>query len=355
MEDTEEDKRTEKILLNKYLAGTASDDEIKKLKYLSKSSAALKKELNDSDKVLEQIEELELMKQVDTPLAFAKLKDRLEKYREKKGWYYYWQKAAAILLLPMLLFSILQLFVKSPKQLLQTSSQLVYNEIHTPSGLRSVFELPDGSKVWLNGNTKIKYPITFAGNERRIELEGEAYFEVAKNRKKPFILDIGALQVQAVGTAFNCMAYPGENLIETTLTEGSVKITRVLDGVKKGEYMLKQGEVLIYEQENDQFFLKKGDMEKHISWKSGKFVFRNDPLEVVCQKLGRWFNADIEIKDEELKSYSFTGTFSEQGLNEILELISITSPMSYNVGKREVNNNNEYEKLKVTIQSKKRR
>ena len=355
MDNSKEDKRKEKILLNKYLAGTASDDEIKQLKYLSKSSADLKKELDNSEKVLSQIEELELMRHVNTSLAFTNTKNKLRKYQEKKGWFYYWQKAAAVLLLPLLLLSILQFFVKDQKRLFGTSGQLVNNEIHTPSGLRSVFELPDGSKVWLNGNTKIKYPLTFNGNERRVHLEGEAYFEVAKNRKNPFIVDIGALQVKAVGTAFNCMAYPDENIFETTLTEGSVKIAKVLDGVEKGEYMLNPGEILTYEQDNDQFFLKKGDLEKHISWKSGKFVFRNDPLEMVCQKLGRWFNTDIEIEDEELKDYSITGTFSDQGLNEILELISITSPISYDMGKREINENNEYEKLKVTIESKKRR
>ncbi len=343
----------EETLMDKYFAGTASDDEIRHLENMAESSGVLKEDLEASGKVLRQIEELKLMRQIDTTFAHTKLKTRLQKYQGEKGWFYYWQKVAAILLLPLLLFSAVQFFAGSPKQLLHAPSLLAYNEIHTPSGLRSVFELPDGTKVWLNGNTKIKYPMAFAGNERRVELEGEAYFEVAKNKKKPFIVDIGKLRVKALGTAFNCMAYPGDDIVETTLTEGSVKITRGSNGDDKGGYILNPGEILTYETVAGQFYLDRGDMEKHISWKSGKFVFRNDPLEIVCKKLGRWFNADIEIIGEDIKSYSFTGTFRDEGLNEILGLIGITSPISYNVGERGINKNNEYGKLKVKIKSKK--
>ncbi len=351
MNKQKEDREGEKILFNKYLAGTASDDEVTRLIDFSKSSAELRKELDDANKILDKLDDLKLMKQLNSSVALTNVKERLKKYKEKKGWFYYAQKVAAVLFLPLLLFSIYQVFI-SDTNFFQASSQLAYNEVQTPSGLRSVFELPDGTSVWLNGNTKIKYPLEFNGDERRIYLEGEAYFKVAKNKKKPFIVDVGKLNVQAVGTEFNCMAYPADKSIVTTLAEGSVKITRVEGDVKRGEYMLNPGEVLTFESEKDKFFLKSGDLEKYISWRSGKFVFRNDPLEVVCQSLGRWFDADIEIDDDELKSYSFTGTFKNEGLNEILELISITSPITYKLGKREINENNEYGELKVTIQSK---
>jgi len=351
MNKQKEDREGEKILLNKYLAGNTSKDEVSRLMDLSKSSAELQKELEDANRILNKLDDLKLMKQLNSSVALTNVKERMKKYKEKKGWLYYAQKVAAVLFLPLLLFSIYQVFI-SDNNFFQASSQLAYNEVLTPSGIRSVFELPDGTSVWMNGNTKIKYPLEFNGNERRIYLEGEAYFKVAKNKKKPFIVDVGELNVQAVGTEFNCMAYPSDKSIITTLTEGSVKITRGQGDVKKGEYLLNSGEILTFELEKNQFFLRKGDLEKYVSWRSGKFVFRNDPLEVVCQKLGRWFNADIEIEDDELKNYSFTGTFKDEGLNEILELISITSPVIYKLGKREINQNNEYGELKVTIQSK---
>jgi len=354
MRNMTEQENTEKKgneLLMKYLAGTASGNEISELRHLAGENPDLKKELDESDKVIGRLNALDLMKKVDTPSAFSKLKKRISGDKNLKGWFYYWQKIAAILLLPFIAVSVFQFFT-SRQQPATVSSSVIYNEIKTSPGLRSDFQLPDGTKVWLNGSTKIKYPIAFTGKERRIFMEGEAYFEVAKNKKKPFVVDMGTLQVQAVGTAFNCMAYPDDHLVETTLAEGKVKITRLAEGQAKGEYMLNPGQILTYKLNSDKFYLQQGDLSKHLSWLNGKFMFRNDPLEEVCKQLGRWFNADIEIKDEVLRTYSFTGTFHNEGLREILDLISLTSPISYTITERDVNKNNEYGKLKVYVKKK---
>lgn len=339
------------MLLRKYLSGTASESEIRQLRQLSESSVTLKRKLDDSDTIINQIEILKLMKTINTSSSLEKLKRRLGKYPAKKDWFFYWQKLAAFLLLPLLLFSVFQLFPRKD-QLIDRRYPIEYNEISTSSGLRSVFQLPDGTKVWMNGSTKIKYPILFSKDERRIQLEGEAYFEIAKNEEKPFIIDFGTLHVEAVGTAFNCTAYPEDNLIETALTEGKIKVTRVFEGKKKEEYLVDVGQVISYQPNSGQFQLQEGNLDKYLSWRSGKFIFRNDPLEVVCQKLERWFNAEIVIKDESLKSYSFTGTFKEEGLTEIIELISLTSPICYKVSERKANEENEYETLKIEIMKK---
>ncbi len=336
----------------RYLSGTASDEEIVKLKQLAKSDTVFKKEFKETDKVIRQIKALDLMKQVDTSSAFVKLKNRLEKYQSKKGWLYYWQKIAAVLLLPFILLSVSQFIFRTQSQPDEVTSSLAYNEISTSSGLRSTFELPDGTKVWLNGTTKIKYPIAFRGKERKVYLEGEAYFEVAKNKEKPFIVDMKTVQVQAIGTAFNCMAYPDDHQIETTLAEGKVKISKLAEGKIKGEYMLHQGQVMTFQQNSGQFYLHEGDLAKHLAWRNGRFVFRNDPLELVCKKLGRWFNVDIVIKDNVLNSYSFTGTFQHEGLREILDLISLTSPISYTITERDINKNDEYGELKIYVKKK---
>jgi transmembrane sensor len=352
MDDQRHNEVMEEDLFDRYLSGTASENEIRQLRELSGTSVILKEKLEEYDKIIRQMEALELMRRVDTSSAFIRLKKRLGQYQTKRGWFFYWQKAAAVLLLPIILFSIFQFLVQKKILLSESSSKPEYNEISTSSGLRSTFKLPDGTKVWLNGSTRIKYPVFFSGNERRIRLEGEAYFEVAENPDMPFIVDLGALRVQAVGTAFNCMAYPGDTLIETALTEGQIKITKASKREKNGEYILNPGQVIAYQVNSDQLLLKEGDLDKHLAWRSGKFMFRNDPLEVVCRKLGRWFNAEIEIKDESLKSYAFTGTFQEEGLGEIIELISLTSPISYQMIKRKVNEENEYGTLKVIIMEK---
>ena len=340
------------MLLKKYLSGTASEIENEKLFRLSMSSAALKEKLEASARVVRQLEDLKLMRQVDTSTALQTLKKRFGKHQVKKDWMDYWQKIAAILLLPLLLLVAFQLFQNKTKPAIL--SKLAYNEVSTSPGMRSVFELPDGTKVRLNGSTRIRYPMVFHGNERRLQLSGEAYFEVAKDPEKPFIVDIGALEVHAVGTAFNCMAYPDDHLLETTLVEGQVKVVKTSGTGDKeaSEYLMKAGQVISYEPDSKNFYLKEGEVDKHISWLSGKFIFRNDPLDVVCQKLGRWFNADFEIQGETLKNYAFTGTFQEESLNEILELISLTSPITYKISKRKPDNTNEYENAKVIITAK---
>jgi ferric-dicitrate binding protein FerR (iron transport regulator) len=339
----------EETLLRKYVSGTISESEIRELQQLAGTSSALKQSLQESDHIIDQLDALNRMKKVDTPAAFTKFATRISKYPVKKSWLYYWQRVAAVLLLPLLVFSLLQYYSKDASLPTDTAARLEYNEIKTSPGLRSTFNLPDGTKVWLNGNTKIRYPIAFFGDVRMIHLEGEAYFEVSKNKEKPFIVDMGRLQVQAIGTAFNCMAYPGEDRIETALSEGKVKVTRFVKGESKGEYVLNPGQVISYQNSSGQFQLHKDNLDKYLAWRSGKFIFRNDPMEVVCQKLGRWFNAEIIIKDESLKGYSFTGTFQEEGLSEILDLISLTSPVRFKLYERSINERNEYGPTKVEI------
>ncbi len=349
MDDQKPKTKREKTLLRKHVSGTASESEIRELQQLAATSSALKQSMQESNHIIDQLDTLNRMKKVDTITAFTKFKTRIIQYPVKKSWLYYWQRVAAILLLPLLIFSLFQRYSKNNAQPVEIVQQLVYNEIKTSPGLRSTFDLPDGTKVWLNGNTKIRYPIAFSGDVRMIHLEGEAYFEVSKNKEKPFIVDMGRLQVQAIGTAFNCMAYPGEDRIETALTEGKVKVTRVVKGESKGGYVLNPGQVISYHSSSDQFQLHEGNLDKYLAWRSGKFIFRNDPMEVVCQKLGRWFNAEIIIKDESLKGYSFTGTFQEEGLSEILDLISLTSPVRFKLYERSINKQNEYGPSKVEI------
>ncbi|MGV8139783.1 MAG: FecR family protein [Mangrovibacterium sp.] len=337
------------MLFRKYISGTASESEVRDLQQLAGTSSALRQSMQESEHIILQLDMLNRMKKVDTPAAFTTFKKRISKFPVKKNWLYYWQRVAAVLLLPLLVFSLFQFYSKDTSRPTDAAARLEYNEIKTSPGLRSTFSLPDGTKVWLNGNTRITYPIAFPGDVRLIQLEGEAYFEVAKNKEKPFIVDMGGLQVQAIGTAFNCMAYPGEDKIETALSEGKVKVIRVVKGENRGEYFLDPGQVISYHSSSGQFQLHEGNLDKYLAWRSGRFIFRNDPMEVVCQRLGRWFNAEIVIKDESLKSYAFTGTFQEEGLSEILDLISLTSPVRFKLYERSVSEENEYGPTKVEI------
>ena len=182
------------------------------------------KTIGDTQKILDSIEMLKKMETIDTQKALVKVKNRLD-YSRKGKWIQVVQRAAAILLLPLLTFSIWQY-----SQINNFNHAIAQNSITTPPTLRSVFTLPDGTKVWLNGNTTITYPTFFKGKERLVELNGEAYFKVAHNKQQPFIVNTGKIFIEAVGTEFNCMAYNDDNKNETLLTEGKVNI--LLKGMK---------------------------------------------------------------------------------------------------------------------------
>jgi ferric-dicitrate binding protein FerR (iron transport regulator) len=163
----------------------------------------------------------------------------------------------------------------------------VYNSLSTPKGRQFQLILPDGSKVWLNAASSLKYPTVFAGNERRVAVTGEVYFEVAKNPHQPFIVDINdQSQIHVLGTQFNINAYENENAIKTTLVEGSLKFK------SKDSVILKPGQQAILT--NAKLTTdKNADIDKATAWKRGIFNFEDATLEEVMRQIERWY--DIEV------------------------------------------------------------
>jgi ferric-dicitrate binding protein FerR (iron transport regulator) len=149
----------------------------------------------------------------------------------------------------------------------------------TPRGGQYQLQLPDGSKVWLNAESSITYPITFTGNERKVTISGEVYFEVAKDKNKPFRVSAGDLHVEVLGTHFNINAYADEGSAKTSLLEGSVKIDREI--LQPGQAYV-NGKVIA------------ADVEHDVAWKNGVFNFNDQNLSQIMRQLARWYNLEIE-------------------------------------------------------------
>ena len=169
--------------------------------------------------------------------------------------------------------------------------EVVYNTISTPNGGQYQLELPDGSLVWLNSSSSIHFPTAFIGKQRRIEITGEAYFEIAKNRDMPFIVSVNNAEVQVLGTHFNINSYNDEDDIKTTLLEGSVKFisgasTNILKPGQQSQ-LAKNGNVKIASDVN---------VDEVIAWKNGLFAFENANIETVMRQLSRWYDVEIEYK-----------------------------------------------------------
>jgi ferric-dicitrate binding protein FerR (iron transport regulator) len=166
--------------------------------------------------------------------------------------------------------------------------EIFYNTLATPRGGQYQLALPDGSKVWLNAASSVSYPTVFAGRERKVEIKGEAYFEIAKNEAMPFVVQVNDVQVLVLGTHFNINAYSDEASIKTTLLEGAVKVTK-----DAATALLKPGQQARTSHASSQIQVKEADTEAAVAWKNGYFSFNQTDLPTVMRQIARWYDVDI--------------------------------------------------------------
>jgi ferric-dicitrate binding protein FerR (iron transport regulator) len=225
-------------------------------------------------------------------------------------------------------------------------------EVIAPVGSRTVVQLSDGSTVHLNYGSKLKYPQNFIGETRVVNLIGEGYFEVAHNPDKPFIVNTTRLNVKALGTVFNVLAYPDEGNIETTLVEGKVVLEQSENGFKtKSIGAMEPGQHVNYNLNTGVVSSTKGSVEKYIAWKNGKMVFEDTPITRIAERLSRMFNVDIEVADD-IKDYIYTVTFVDEPLFQILDLMTIATPVSYKALPRKKLPDGTFTKQKIIIERK---
>lgn len=182
------------------------------------------------------------------------------------------------------------------------SSEVMYNRMVIPRGGEFAMQLEDGTKVWLNAATELKYPIIFKGDKRIVYLKGEAYFEVAPDRERPFIVatDQG-MEIEVYGTEFNVNAYQQE-IVQTVLVKGSVGIRGA-----GGPVRLSPGQKAEYQTGNREIEVENVDVTPYIAWKEGNFVFQNEPLEQILEKLARWYDVEVIYTSDSLRRIRLSG------------------------------------------------
>lgn len=254
-----------------------------------------------------------------------------------------YSRAAAILLLPLILYSVYSTFLNT-----QTAGLHSQIEIVSPQGARTHFQLPDGTEGWLNSGSSLKYNNGFL-KKRRVELIGEAWFDVVHNRKIPFTVHTQSLDVLDLGTKFNVAAYQDENSTEVVLQEGKVKI----DGYKGTLNVdLKPDEKFIFNKQSQSGTIQPVDADQLTAWKDGLLVFRNEPLSEVLKRVGRWYNVDIVLADADLANFKYRATFQEEQVDEVIRLISLTLPIEYSFENRVMDDNGIFKKRTITIRRK---
>lgn len=209
----------------------------------------------------------------------------------------------------------------------QRDGKILFNTIETPKGGQYQINLPDGSSVWLNAASKLTFPTRFIGSERKVNLSGEGYFEITKNKKMPFKVVTALQEVEVLGTHFNINSYTDEANTKTTLVEGSVKV-KLLN--EQQSSVLKPGEQAV--NTSNKLKIDEVDVEAVIAWKNGYFRFDDEELESIMHKVERWYNVDVVYNNEKMKSEKLGGIttrFSEVG--DLLKMLELTGKVKFKI------------------------
>lgn len=200
------------------------------------------------------------------------------------------------------------------------SNEILFNTIVTPRGGKYRLTLPDGSKVWLNAESSLKYPTAFAGTTREVVLRGEAYFEVAPNPAQPFLVEVKETKVEVLGTHFNIMAYENEGVTATTLVEGAVRVSTMSQ-----QLLLKPGQQALHQDMGNMKLINDADIQQVVAWKNDYFQFNAERIDRLMRQLERWY--DISVKYEgAVPDRKFGGKISRQSpLSDVLRVLELSN------------------------------
>lgn len=216
-----------------------------------------------------------------------------------------------------------------------TGDVIAYNELKVPATGEYQVVLADGTKVFLNSTSMLRYPVVFTKKERRVYLDGEAFF-VVEHSEIPFIVETKEEEIRVFGTEFNVMIYAEEKQMQTTLVKGSIGVKMKTEPMK--DYVkLVPGEQFLVDNQTKEVSVRKVDVFPYIAWKEGLFVSQNDDLETIMTKIARWYNVDVFYQNSYLKEKKFWGVMKKQdSLEKILEIIAKAGDVKFNVNDRTV-------------------
>lgn len=317
---------TDKIedLLPRYCAGEATVEECRRVEQWIRQS-------DENYRIAKQIhmlylatDTMKVLSAVDTEKAFSRVCRKMRQAPIRSGQFLIWlQRIAAILFLPLLIVFGVQNLKKRPDAI----AQMI--EVKTNPGMTTTVRLPDGSTVHLNSESKLSYPSFFEKDKRRVALQGEAFFEIRKDPKHGFEVSTPHdTKIEVLGTSFNVEAFEEEAFVATTLIEGKVRFDYMKER-QSTAVLMKPGQKLTYDSSSSQIELTETSGESETAWKDGKIVFQATPLPDALRMLEKRFNVTFVLSNDRLREEAFTGSFSHQRLERILEIFKISSNIKW--------------------------
>ncbi|HZL11195.1 MAG TPA: FecR domain-containing protein [Prolixibacteraceae bacterium] len=269
---------------------------------------------------------------VDSRKILSGIKDSIQQKQQlsdsRLKTLYQWTSAAAAVVLVTLFVSTAFFFDVR----LKNKDQVVLHEITAPNGEIKKFDLPDGTKIWLNPGSSLIYSENMTKEKiRDVRLLGQAFFEVAKDSKHPFILQLGDIGLRVVGTSFNASNFKDDSRIEIALKSGQVKLFEGSYQETTDFTQLKPGQLAKYDKGKNGFKISAVDILKYTSWIDGVLIFQDDLMSDVFKRLGRWYNVKIIVKDPLINNYLYTATIKNESIEQILKLLEYTSRVKYEI------------------------
>lgn len=313
-------KHIDEHIILSYYSGTLSADQRREVDQWLDESEENRKIARDVHYIYMATDTLNTIKEVNSEDALIQVKKRFRKSK-KTGYLVWFQRVAAILILPLLISTIYFATEEEP---------IEYIEVKTNPGMVATLNLPDGSKVWLNSGSYLKHPQRFTGDTRTVEIDGEAYFSVQKDKSKKFIVNTPFnLKAEVLGTEFNIEAYKESNQVTTSLVSGSVRLSYRNKDNNEESLIMKPDDEVAYNIKTKGIKTNTSYLPTQTAWKDGLVVFRNTSFEEALKILGKRFNTEFIVKNDLLYENSFTGTFSGQHLTLILEHFRLSSDIQY--------------------------
>jgi ferric-dicitrate binding protein FerR (iron transport regulator) len=319
------------LLIANFLSGEASQSEKDELTSWIGESPANKRIFEESQQIWVKSQTYFAASEISSDRE--EIKDQIIQQLSKptktvslSTWIY---RVAAILALPIMLG--IGWYLGST----ETKSETQMCEVTAPKGQISKCVLADGTEVWLNAGTTIKYDPSLKGDFREVMLDGEAYFKVSKNKHKPFTVTTEHAQIKVLGTIFNLKAYSGENKVETTLEEGRVVFS--LNGSVTKPVELKPGEQVVYNISEKKITVEQVETYLHTAWKDGKFVFKDADLQAIIRELEKLYDVRIHLENDSLLKLRFRGMFEyEENIFSALETLERTTNIKYRMTGRDI-------------------
>lgn len=332
------------LLITAYLSGKATEEEHHTLEEWVRSSPENNRYFQETRNIWQIMNPAFVLTDIEVGKAERKVNEKIGNAWSTRKILFYWQRIAAMIAIPLFLLCTYLFLNKTTNQ----GEELVYQEVKSPHGTYSKINLPDGTSVWLNGGSKLKYPLIFKKGERNVFLSGEGYFEVHSDKQNPFTVKTNQITLTATGTAFNVEAYENEPISIVTMVEGQINVAFS----KSSSVAMAPGERASFNNQIKISHTTQADPYKWYAWKDGLMIFRDDPLSYVFKRLELTFNVDIDLKDLSLANAPYRATFGYESLDEILRLLEMSAPIYFKQSKRIKNTNNTYEKLRIEVYKK---